>query len=170
MNELAYQRLIIKAVTEYGGAGWKQNNRFLVGVPDLLLQVLGWGTSVCEVKKTTYPYDLSCPVRFKLSKLQHGTLKGWSEAGGIGGVIVIATRAKDAFIAAYPTSRIGDTIITVPAYDFVHLARGKREEIIVTEIQRRIYVPGAYSGDDKQDGSGQDRRDPKDQRHYSRRL
>lgn len=141
MNELAYQRLIIKSVIEYGGAGWKQNNRFLVGVPDLLLQVLGWGTSICEVKKTTYPYDLSCQVKFTLSQLQLNTLRSWSEAGGIGGVIVIATRGKDAYIAAYPTSRIGDTIIRVPANDFIHLSRGKREEIIVTEIQRRIYVP-----------------------------
>lgn len=168
MNELAYQRLIIKAVVEHGGAGWKQNNRFLVGVPDLLLQVRGHGTSVCEVKKTTYPYDLSCGVKFKLSKLQHDTLKNWENAGGIGGVIVIATRAKDAFIAAYPTSRIGDTIITVQAYDFIHLDRGKREKIIVTEIQRRIYVPSAYSGNDEQDGSGQDRRYLKDQGHYAR--
>lgn len=138
MNELGYQRLILKSIIEAGGAGWKLSNRFLIGVPDLLIQDPEMGASLWEVKKTTFPYDLSCQVKFKVTKIQLDTLVQWGRAGGSGGVIVIATRGKDAFINVFPTRSIGDTIVRVSAFEFDHLARGRREAIIVKRIRERM--------------------------------
>lgn len=138
MNELGYQRLILKSVIEHGGAGWKCSNRFLIGVPDLLIQDPEMGASLWEVKKATFPKKVPSKVRFKVSKLQLTTLKQWEYAGGSGGVVVFASNKHTTYISAIPTRRLGDTIISLDTFEFLPLERGRREAIIIKEIRERI--------------------------------
>ena len=153
MNELGYQRLILKAVTEVGGCGWKLSNKFLVGIPDLVMSMPWFGTSFWEVKMAQMPKKIPGMVKWKCTKLQLDTLQKLNAAGARGGFIVIAKGDRCDYIALYRTQQIGDTIVRVPSHDFLPLERGKREERIIYELQRGIL----NDPDWQRKGSGQDR-------------
>ena len=80
-GELLLQRNLIKATETLGGYGLKLSNRFLIGIPDLLLHVPGYSTSLIECKFTTIPKLAKTPVKVALTPLQRDTIRQMQKAG-----------------------------------------------------------------------------------------
>lgn len=141
MNELAAQKLIIDAVRSVGGAGWKLSNRFLVGVPDLLLclprQPIGvWEVKISDRKKS----DM---LTLKITPLQEKTLNDLHNAGGYCGVISFLRDGSKLFMNAYTWDVVSYSDQWLPKFkvgvlDHEELERGHREEKIV-DILEQIY-------------------------------
>lgn len=93
MNELDCQRLLIEAVQEadIGGCGLQFNNRFIVGVVDLLLKMPGHETLILEAKLHKFAArtidngylitDIGCTTKQKMY------LRDWGFAGIRTGVV-----------------------------------------------------------------------------------
>lgn len=91
MNELECQQLVIDAVEETGGRGLKFNSRFVIGVPDLLLQMPGHGAMILEAKLHKFSAktlaaghlieDIGATAKQKIY------LRDWREAGMLTGVV-----------------------------------------------------------------------------------
>lgn len=91
MIETEAQQLVIDAVVETGGCGVKFNNRFIVGVPDLLLQIPGHGAMILEAKLHKFSAktlaaghhiaDIGCTAK------QQMYLRDWGQAGMLTGVV-----------------------------------------------------------------------------------
>lgn len=99
-NETFYQRQLIDAAETLGGYGQKLSNRFLAGVPDLMLQVPASPTLIAEVKQKEVT-DTTKLVRVELTKLQHDKLTRHQKAGGHAGWIMVAhTRYGEKWVMA----------------------------------------------------------------------
>lgn len=91
MNELDCQKLLVDAVEEVGGCGVLFNNRFIVGVPDLLLQIPGHGAMILEAKlfkfsaKTLAAGHLIENVGATAKQKMY--LRDWGHAGMLTGVV-----------------------------------------------------------------------------------
>lgn len=85
MNELNFQAKVKLAVKEMGGVCFKMSNRFIAGVPDLLIQLPGYPTSLWEVKYVKWLSSFD--VTFKATALQKMFLRDFMNAGGLGGII-----------------------------------------------------------------------------------
>jgi hypothetical protein len=59
MDELDIQTAIVKNLKDRGHFGHKLAHKFLVGVPDLLVQVRKYGSAILEVKFETYAVPLT---------------------------------------------------------------------------------------------------------------
>lgn len=91
MIETEAQQLVIDAVVENGGRGLKFNNRFIIGVVDLLLQIPGHGAMILEAKLHKFSprvlehghhiADIGCTAKQKMY------LRDWREAGMLTGVV-----------------------------------------------------------------------------------
>lgn len=91
MIETECQQLCIDAVEEIGGQGLKFNNRFIVGVTDLLLQIPGHGAMILEAKLHKFSAktlnaghlieDIGCTAKQKMY------LRDWGHAGMLTGVV-----------------------------------------------------------------------------------
>lgn len=89
--ETECQQLCIDAVEEIGGRGIKFNNRFIVGVVDLLLQIPGHGAMTLEAKLHKFSAktlmnghhidDVGCTAK------QRMYLRDWQYAGMLTGVV-----------------------------------------------------------------------------------
>lgn len=139
MTELEAQRLVVKAAKSVGGTGWKLSNRFLIGVPDLLICVPGQSTGIWEVKMNDKPKGEE--ITLKLTPLQEKTLSDLDNAGGYCGVIsFLRTTGEvemDAFL--YKTLRYEDIWIKkhrVSVSSHEKLKRGHREEGIVRVLNK----------------------------------
>lgn len=93
MKELEFQTLVRKAVEYEGGYGLKMSNRFLVGVPDLLLHLPGLPTMVMEAKfdrvtSTIKRYALVLTPRQAL------TLRQMAGAGMLAGAVSLLQAGK----------------------------------------------------------------------------
>jgi hypothetical protein len=90
-TELKYQKELVNATRAAGGYGIKMNNRFLAGVPDLLLKLPQWAcTYYVEVKHE----DFKCVptnLRIKLTELQRLEIKKMQAAGMQAGWAVFVT-------------------------------------------------------------------------------
>lgn len=84
------QQLVVQAVREGGGQALKFNNRFMIGVCDLLLKLPGYEPMMLECKKIDltrrtieagHVWDLGC------TKKQKDFLRDWHEAGMLTGVV-----------------------------------------------------------------------------------
>jgi hypothetical protein len=118
VNELGYQKLVIDAVKSDGGFAFKLSNRFLSGIPDLLVQLPGLSTHLWEVK-------LSRPNRpSQVTPLQRQTLLDYYEAGGKGGVLHFDQRGKECKVQAQWLPNFIPTLL-------FPLKRGQREKQIV---------------------------------------
>jgi len=87
MSELKLQSWIINQIKQEGGAGVKLSNRFLTGVPDLLLKPKDFPACVVEVKVGKY-YKSTNTWRWEPTKLQLDFLKEWRDAGMVTAVVV----------------------------------------------------------------------------------
>lgn len=124
MKELEAQSLVIDAVRSSGGFAFKMSNRFLIGIPDLLMQLPDFGTSLWEVKIADYPLA-GYWARVYPTVKQQQKLREYEKAGGFCGVISFL-RAKDLHIAIMPGFREGEVALS----NYTALKRGKREETI----------------------------------------
>ncbi len=139
MNELQAQKLVIDAVREYGGAGWKLSNRFLVGIPDLLLCLPLQTVGIWEVKIGDMP-KRDNHVKLAITPLQEKTLNDLHNAGGFCGVISFLREGSGLRIAAYwwPTVKYEDQFIgkfVVSTLNHLPLRRGQREQDIVEALE-----------------------------------
>jgi hypothetical protein len=143
MNELQFQRELIKAAEFNKGFGIKLSNKFLVGVPDLLIQVPGFRTTMieCKIKKFKSKLDLSKSFRVDLTKIQANTLYSFRKSGGVSGVAFLI-EIKDA--GKHPLQYIYASDLALEQFylvwgvsDFILRPRGSEWPIkeILTKIQ-----------------------------------
>lgn len=85
MIETEAQQLAIDAVKETGGNGLKFNNRFVIGIPDLLLKMQGHEAMIFEAKLHRFArstieagYHIA---NIGCTKLQKDQLRDWQFAG-----------------------------------------------------------------------------------------
>lgn len=138
-NELDCQRLVVKAVREHGGFGFKMSNRFLAGIPDLLIQHETLGTGLWEVKLDKY-HPRQQVFKLKLTELQKKTLKDFAAAGGFCGVISFLKSQQELKMIAlsYQVLEFGDHLIppfTTHPSSYKVLPRGRREETIMSILK-----------------------------------
>lgn len=88
MNELGYQKLIIDVVRDAGGAAFKLSNRFLIGVPDLLVKLPRCEAALLEVKLNPFPKK-SPTIRLAVTRPQELFLQKFRKAGMITGYVSI---------------------------------------------------------------------------------
>src|SRR5580692_714296 len=112
MNELDAQRLVVQAAKSVGGYGFKLSNKFLIGIPDLLVQLPRQSTGLWEVKINDKPRVVE-EVSLKLTPLQDKVLADFSAAGGFCGVISFLRTTGDIEMDAflYRTLAYEDTYI-----------------------------------------------------------
>lgn len=141
MSELALQSLVVDAVRGVDGFGFKLANKFLIGIPDLLLCLPGQAIGLWEVKLNDRPKK-SNDITLDLSLLQQRTLSNCTDAGGYCGVISFVqsvTREISVNAFLYKTLRYEDDHLSKHIVDIgshVTLERGHREEIIVDVLNR----------------------------------
>ena len=88
MKELDIQRQIVKSCKKQGGYGLKMDNRFVAGIPDLLLSLPICGPALIEIKvKGNYP-----------TPLQKKTLADMREAGIAAGLATIKQESPGRFV------------------------------------------------------------------------
>jgi len=88
MLETAMQQLIIDAVKDVGGAGIKLNNRFLVGVVDLLIKLPNCRPMWLEAKQIALSDRTKNHVwELDVTTPQRKFLKEWHGAGMLTGVV-----------------------------------------------------------------------------------
>lgn len=92
-SELYFQKQLINAAVEMDGYGQKLSNRFIVGVPDLLLQVPGWRTTLVEAKQHFFVPNPKI-IHIDLTKIQEDRLKRHTRSGGDAGWAMVA-HSKD---------------------------------------------------------------------------
>lgn len=132
MRELHLQSLVIKAVKDHGGVAFKMANRFLIGVPDLFIQLPGCSSTLWEVKLTKTKFGVRNSVLVNLTKAQENFLRDVIRAGGSGGVMSFIQDRHTLYFSAQsgPVRHFGTNLYTL-------LEKGKREEIIVDTLLRR---------------------------------
>lgn len=140
MNELQLQRLVIQAAKSVGGTGWKLSNKFLVGVPDLLICLPGQPISIWEAKLNDKPLVVT-EVTLKLTPLQEKTLSDLDNAGGFCGVISFLRTTGEIEMNAYLYRylRYEDAFIKkhrVNIESHLKLRRGSREPTIVKILEK----------------------------------
>jgi len=140
MNELDLQRLVVQSVKMNGGTGWKMSNKFLVGIPDLILCLPGQGIGVWEVKQTMMPKTVE-HVILKPTALQEKVLNDVTEAGGFCGIISFIRGRRELYcgVYLYKTLRYADEFIKkhqIAISSHEPLPRGEREGKIVDLITR----------------------------------
>jgi|HubBroStandDraft_3_1064219.scaffolds.fasta_scaffold01536_11 hypothetical protein len=88
MKETDCQQLVIDAVKETGGAGLKFNNRFLIGVCDLLIQAPDLRPMFLEAKKRELADGTEGHVwELDVTHKQKSFLGQWHKAGMLTGVV-----------------------------------------------------------------------------------
>lgn len=98
MKEVDHQDFVIKTVREAGGAANKLSNRFLSGIPDLLIKLPYHPAMLLEAKLAKFAATTSVLHQFKLdvTPLQFKTLKDYSDAGMCCGVLSFVAHGKGA--------------------------------------------------------------------------
>src|SRR5688572_8989202 len=91
MIETKWQALAASTINDRGGFAKKLSNLFLVGVPDLLVQVKGFPTWIVEAKRAErlQPIDGSRLIVLDVTGPQSRFLTEHREAGGRGGVLSV---------------------------------------------------------------------------------
>lgn len=133
MIETECQQLVVDAVVSIGGNAIKMNNRFIIGVPDLLIKLPGnLQAFMLEAKK----HDFAASIRddhvfdLEVTKLQRDNLRDWQRAGMPTGVVsFIQYKRQDVRSLRMAIYRYGD----LPRLDWRgtvgdHLSLGGKDE------------------------------------------
>jgi hypothetical protein len=135
MKELEFQTLVRKAVEREGGFGLKMSNRFLVGVPDLLVHLPGAPTMVLEAKFSKVASTVR-PYRLELSPRQSLTLRQMAGAGMVAGVVsLIRTDKLYGFRAMHIREFEGEASIRLPGLTYCWCNRAALPEAIVSGLR-----------------------------------
>lgn len=91
MIETDCQKLLVAAAEEVGGRGILFNNRFVIGIPDLLIKLPSYQPMILEAKLHKFSartLALSYQIAdIGATKLQKDQLRDWSYAGMLTGVV-----------------------------------------------------------------------------------
>lgn len=87
MKETDFQKVVMDAVRAEGGYGLKLSNKFLVGVPDLLIKAPGFPTTILEAKQEKWPVRPETLLKPDVTALQAKHLREANGAGICTGVI-----------------------------------------------------------------------------------
>jgi len=100
-SELKYQKQLVDVAKSNGGYGLKMNNRFVGGIPDLLLKVKEWHfTYFIEIKHEDFK-RVPNTVKLKLTPLQRIEIKKMQDAGMFAGWAVFITQnGKDPIVVS----------------------------------------------------------------------
>jgi len=135
MKEIDLQKRCIDAVREMGGFAQKMSNRFLVGVPDLLIQLPEKNTTFWEVKRRGSVYQNPDP-----RPKQKIWLRDFVKAGGVGGVVYFVTQVNElAFVVRLARDfNLGNIIEPwrVEAHEYLPLPRGCKMQPFKDELMK----------------------------------
>jgi len=87
MSELKLQKWIMDRVKENGGQAIKMSNKFIAGVPDLLIKMPGYPAIISEVKVGKYLKSVDTWY-WEPTKLQLDFLRDWRSAGMVTCIMV----------------------------------------------------------------------------------
>lgn len=91
MIETEVQQLLIDAVEEVGGRGIKFNNRFVIGIPDLLIKLPNHQPMILEAKLHKFSAKTLAAGHYiadiGATKLQKDQLRYWAYANMLTGVV-----------------------------------------------------------------------------------
>lgn len=123
MKETDVQKRVIDAVRAHGGAAHKLSNRFLVGVPDLLIKLPGLPAFIMEVKldkRAVFPDNNRHPVVPDVTRAQWNFLKEYHDASMMTGVLSFVQHKRQLFClhVFLPHYRLGDGLRPTSYYPF----------------------------------------------------
>lgn len=138
-KELDLQRWVVNTVRRNSGFAFKLSNRFLVGVPDILIQMPFSITSIWEVKVNdrlvTRDY-----ITLEVTAMQEKWLRDYATSMGVCGVISFVRDSKELMMAVYPIRSLAYPIrenqISLDKHRV--LTKGKREEIMMELLKEHI--------------------------------
>jgi hypothetical protein len=88
VKELGIQGELVKAAVKAGGYAYKANNRFLVGILDLVVLMPGHFAQFIEVKYQSIP-NRGNTARLSLTPHQQDKIKKITEAGHVAGWVMV---------------------------------------------------------------------------------
>lgn len=110
MNELQFQRHLIKAAIDLGGHAFKMSNRFLVGVQDLFVKLPGQPSALIECKHYHWPVK-STVLKVEATPKQLHEIVKTRKAGQSSGICAIFETTKgEGWIVAYPAGENRDYV------------------------------------------------------------
>lgn len=108
MLETKLQKFLVDEVRDSGGFAHKMSNRFLIGVPDLLIKLPNSPATFLETKQHTFNNRDAAPAKFwlRVTPLQAKFLRD-ANAAGVPGLVGSFVQFKgrtinDVLFAAYP--------------------------------------------------------------------
>lgn len=132
--------MVVDLVRSRGGAATKLSNRFLVGVADLLVKMLGANAALIEVK-LHHVSKVVEGLKFTLdvTPLQRKFLSGYDAAGmacGVLSFVEVGGRGKLGLRARmFSLDRLGASGYRVAAGDHLVLDINKRDEILMMALE-----------------------------------
>ncbi len=137
MIETEAQQLVIDAAEEVGGRGVKFNNRFIVGVPDLLIQLPGHRAMILEAKLFKFSAKtLAASHRIEdigATAKQKMYLRDWNYAGMLTGVVSFVMEqgadVRSLRMVVVPYAQIVDLNWSLNVMD--HIPLGEKSERLV---------------------------------------
>lgn len=127
--EVDYQKLICDVVKEAGGFGKKLSNRFLVGVPDLLLLHPDWTPGIYEVKLNKKPIRKDI-VNLEVTVPQENFLRAIEPMNMIAAVFSILRDGNDFGVAIKTITCFDKRRIQIAVNDYIWKHYADRKAII----------------------------------------
>lgn len=131
MIETECQQLIVEAVVDGGGRSLKFNNRFMVGVCDLLIKMPLHQPMMLEAKLVHLaPSTVSHVWKSGCTEIQKRFLRDWNDAGMLTGVVSFIQRkgqdVRSLEMAVIPYQQMVNNAWSV--YQIDHLPLGDKSE------------------------------------------
>lgn len=124
MDELQIQSLIVKSVkNDWYGYGYKTNNKFVAGVPDLFLATPELGPFFLEVKLLH---------NFSITELQKINIRELRRCGVVAGIVIINGDKGTYDIAATHNPD------ALPVHDMPHFTKNRGEPWPINKIYHAI--------------------------------
>lgn len=99
--ETDVQSKLVDAANDLGGHAFKSANRFLIGVPDLSVQLLGLHHVYIEVKYERSGFNHNDAVKFELTIHQRRFLMDHQASGGCAGWLMVVAMGNDRYAMSY---------------------------------------------------------------------
>lgn len=149
MRELEYQKEVVDAVRQNGGAAWKLSSKFLVGVVDLYVQLPpdpnpAWGVPLprsamlIEAKWCVRPKTPSTQIKLEVTPKQLKMLRDNHNAGGVSGVASFVNgKGREWGIGLFTLDQLGkDMIVSQDQHDWSVTQATSRRAFIFHHLVR----------------------------------